>query len=179
MPGRDIESIYKDCSRMVYWAAYAITRQESDAMDAMQNTFLRAMDHLEQLQGMTDAQLRSWLYRVSVNLCKDGLRKQGRLTLTDEPLEPKGDNVYELPEAALISAEERAKVRGAIDQLPEIYRETVLLHHFSGCDYKQIARLTGTTEGNVKSRMSRAKQRLYEILKTDFSKAEGGENHGG
>ncbi len=178
MPGRDIESIYNDCSRMVYWAAYGVARSESDALDAMQNTFLRAMEHMEQLQGMNDAQLRSWLYRVAVNLCKDSLRKQSRETLTDEVIEPKGDNVYELPEAALISAEEKARVRAAIDRLPEIYRQTVLLHHFSGCDYKQIARLTGTTEGNVKSRMSRAKQRLYEILKKDTKKVEGGENHG-
>lgn len=173
MPGRDIESIYNECSRMVYWAAYSITRRESDALDAMQSTFLRAMKHIDRLQGMNDAQLKSWLYRVAVNLCKDSLRKQSRETLTDEPLEPKGDNVYDLPEAALLSAEEKARVRRAIDHLPDIYRETVLLHHFSGCDYKEIARLTGTTEGNVKSRMSRAKQQLYKILK------EGGENHGG
>lgn len=173
MPARDIESIYNECSRMVYWAAYAITRQESDAMDAMQSTFLRAMAHMDRLQGMNDAQLRSWLYRVAVNLCKDSFRKQSREALTDEALEPKGENVYELPEAAAVSTEEKARVRGAIDQLPDIYRETVLLHYFSGCDYKQIARLTGTTEGNVKSRMSRAKQRLYTILQ------EGGENHGG
>ncbi|MEA5060662.1 MAG: RNA polymerase sigma factor [Candidatus Pelethousia sp.] len=173
MPGRDIESIYKDCSRMVYWAAYGITRRESDAMDAMQNTFLRAIAHMEQLARMNDAQLRGWLYRVTVNLCKDSLRKQSRETLTEEPLEPKGENVYDLPEAALVSSEEKALVRHAIDQLPDIYRETVLLHYFSGCDYKQIAQLTGTTEGNVKSRMSRAKRQLYGILK------KGGENDGG
>lgn len=176
MSARDIESIYTDCSRMVYWAAYSVTRNESDALDTMQNTFLRAMDHLSLLQGMNDAQLRSWLYRVAVNLCKDNLRKQNRVTLMEETPEPQGDNVYELPEAALIAAEEKARVRRAIDQLPDIYRETVLLHHFSGCDYKQIARLTGTTEGNVKSRMSRAKQRLYAILK---NQEEGGENCGG
>lgn len=141
-------------------------------MDAMQNTFLRAMDHMGLLQGMNDAQLKSWLYRVAINLCKDSLRKQSHEALMDETPEPTGDNVYELPEAALITAEEKARVRRAIDQLPDIYREAVLLHHFSGCDYKQIARLTGTTEGNVKSRMSRAKQRLYIILKED-----GGESH--
>lgn len=180
MPERDIESIYNDCSRMVYWAAYGITRRESDALDAMQNTFVRAMEHIEQLSGMNDAQLRSWLYRVAVNLCKDNLRKQGRETLTDEAIEPKGGNVFELPEEALDLAEEQARVRAAIDQLPEIYRQTVLLHYFSGCDYRQIARLTGTTEGNVKSRMSRAKQRLYQILQEDtVVMAEGGENHGG
>lgn len=173
MPARDIESIYTACSRMVYWAAYGVTRRESDAMDVMQNTFLRAMSHMDQLQAMNDAQLKGWLYRVAVNLCKDAIRKQSRETLTDEAIEPKGDNVYELPEAAAVSAEEKRRVRAAIDELPDIYRQTVLLHYFSGCDYKQIAQLMGTTEGNVKSRMSRAKQRLYSILR------EGGEDYGG
>ena len=76
MPARDIETIYRTCSRMVYWAAYGVTRRESDAMDAMQNTFLKAMSHMDQLEGMNDAQLKGWLYRVAVNLCKDALRKQ-------------------------------------------------------------------------------------------------------
>lgn len=172
MPARDIETIYRTCSRMVYWAAYGVTRRESDAMDAMQNTFLKAMSHMEQLEGMNDAQLKGWLYRVAVNLCKDALRKQRFETPAEEMEEPAVDRVYELPEAAMLSAEEKGQVRAAIDQLPHIYREAVLLHYFSGCDYKQIAQLTGTTEGNVKSRMSRAKQKLYAILK------EGGEDCG-
>lgn len=173
MPERDIESIYRNCARMVYWAAYGITRRESDAMDAMQNTFLRAMAHMEQLKDMNDAQLKGWLYKVAVNLCRDAARKGSRETLTEDTIEPAGtENVYEMPEAAAISAEEKARVRAAVDQLPDIYRQTVLLHYFSGCDYKQIAQLMGTTEGNVKSRMSRAKQRLYSILQ------KGGEDRG-
>ena len=172
MPSRDIESIYNACSRMVYWAAYSVTRKESDAMDAMQNTFLRAMAHMDQLQQMNDAQLKAWLYRVAVNLCRDALRKQRWEAPAEELPEPSVESAYDLPEAAAVSAAERAQIREAIDRLPDIYRETVLLHYFSGCDYKEIARLMHTTEGNVKSRMSRAKQRLYSILK------EGGEDCG-
>ena len=97
MPARDIETIYRTCSRMVYWAAYGVTRRESDAMDAMQNTFLKAMSHMEQLEGMNDAQLKGWLYRVAVNLCKDALRKQRFETPAEEMTEPAVDSVYELP----------------------------------------------------------------------------------
>ncbi|MDR0840017.1 MAG: RNA polymerase sigma factor [Christensenellaceae bacterium] len=173
MPARDIETIYADCSRMVYWAAYGVTKNEHDAMDAMQNVFLRTMNHLGTLANMNDAQLKGWLYRVTVNICTDALRKRKHEVLTGEDAEVLSESVYDMPEAAAIAGEDKRRVREAIDTLPDIYREAVLLHYFSGCDYKQIAQMTGTTEGNIKSRMSRAKQRLYAVLKK-----EGGENDG-
>lgn len=173
MPERDIESIYQAYSRMVYWAAYGACGTQSDALDAMQNTFMRAMAHMEQLQAMNEAQLKGWLYRVAVNLCRDAGRKQRREAPSEEPVAPDtAQTTFDMPEAAAIGKEERSQLRRAIDELPDIYRQTVLLHYFSGFDYKEIARLMGTTEGNVKSRMSRAKQRLYDKLK------QGGEAHG-
>ena len=56
-------------------------------------------------------------------------------------------------------------------ELPEIFRETVMLHFFSELRYDEIAKLTGVSEGTVKSRMSRAKERLLALLK-------GGAQHG-
>lgn len=91
---------------------------------------MKAMSHMDQLEGMNDAQLKGWLYRVAVNLCKDALRKQRFETPAEEMTEPAVDSVYELPEAAMLSAEEKGQVRAAIDQLPHIYREAVLLHYF-------------------------------------------------
>ena len=57
------------------------------------------------------------------------------------------------------------RLKRAIDALPDIYRETVMLHYYSGLDYKTIAAMQGSTEGTVKSRIFRAKERLYELLK--------------
>lgn len=50
MPARDFESIYADYSRMVYWAAYGVLKNESDAMDASQNVFLRVIKHQKSLK---------------------------------------------------------------------------------------------------------------------------------
>ena len=107
MPARDFESIYADYSRMVYWAAYGVLKNESDAMDASQNVFLRVIKHQKKLETMEDAQLKSWLYRVTVNLCLDGKRKLKREVLADELPEMPVSDVSVLPEAAALDAETR------------------------------------------------------------------------
>ncbi len=165
MTSRSIESIYADCSKMVYWTAYSVVRSESDAMDISQNAFLRAMKHIKKIESMGDAQLKGWMYRVTVNLCMDLKRKQKREIPVEEFNEQAESTVFDLPEPAMISKEQRERVRFAIDKLPEIYREAVLLHYFSNLGYDEIARLGNTTEGTIKSRMFRAKQRLYAALK--------------
>ena len=71
----------------------------------------------------------------------------------------------------MLDAEARQALYAAITALPDIYRETVMLHFFSELRYEEIAQLMGVSEGTVKSRMARAKERLLALLK-------GGEQHG-
>ncbi len=156
---------------MVYWAAYGVVKNESDAMDVSQNVFLRVMKHQKKLETMEDAQLKSWLYRVTVNLCLDGKRKLKREVLADELPETPVSDAGALPEAAALDAEARETLSRAVAALPDVYRETVTLHFFSELRYEEIAKLMGVSEGTVKSRMSRAKERLLALLK-------GGELHG-
>ena len=154
MTPKSIEAIYRDNCKMVYWAAYSVLKRESDAMDIAQSVFLRAIKNIDKLNTMEDGQVKAWLYRVAVNLCYDA----GRRLKREIPAE-------ELPEASAISRDQRERVKRAIDALPDIYRETVMLHYYSGLDYKTIAAMQGSTEGTVKSRIFRAKERLYELLK--------------
>lgn len=171
MTVRDLESIYSAYSRMVYWAAYGLLKNEADAMDVCQNVFLRAMKHEKKLATMEEGQLKSWLYKVAVNLCLDGKRKAKHEVLQEELPERQVSDAAELPEAAAVDAETRRRILAAVGSLPDIYRETVMLHFFSELKYDEIAKLTGVSEGTVKSRMARAKERLSALLK-------GGEMHG-
>ena len=165
MPQRDLESIYTAHSRMVYWAAYSVLRSDSDAMDVTQNVFLRAIKHMGKLADMEDGQLKAWLYRVAVNLSLDIKRKQKREYPVDELPERESTALCDMPEPAAITAEQRRMVREAIERLPDIYREAVMLHYYSNMSCADIAQLTGAAEGTVKSRISRARIRLMELLK--------------
>lgn len=165
MPKRDLESMYTDFSRMVYWTAYSVLRAQSDAMDVTQNTFLRAIKHMNKLSAMNDGQIKAWLYRVSVNLALDIKRKQKREYPVDELPERESEDVLDMPEPSAITAEQKRIVREAIERLPDIYREAVMLHYYSNMSCEDIAAITGTAEGTVKSRISRARIRLKELLK--------------
>lgn len=165
MPQRDLESIYREHSKMVYWAAYSLLRSDSDAKDVAQNVFLRAIRHMNKLTAMENGQLRAWLYRVAVNLALDIKRRQKREYPVDELPERESTALYDMPEPSAISADQRRMVRQAIERLPHIYSEAVMLHYYSGMTCAQIAALTGATEGTIKSRISRARARLLELLK--------------
>ena len=165
MPQRDLESIYTEHSRMVYWAAYSVLRSDSDAMDVTQNVFLRTIKHMGKLAAMEEGQLKAWLYRVAVNLSLDIKRKQKREYPVDELPERESTALYDMPEPSAITAEQRRIVREAIERLPDIYREVVMLHYYSNMSCADIAQLTGAAEGTIKSRISRARIRLMELLK--------------
>ena len=165
MPQRDLESIYTEHSRMVYWAAYSVLRSDSDAMDVTQNVFLRTIKHMGKLAAMEEGQLKAWLYRVAINLSLDIKRKQKREYPVDELPERESTALYDMPEPSVITAEQRRIVREAIERLPDIYREAVMLHYYSNMSCADIAQLTGAAEGTIKSRISRARIRLMELLK--------------
>ncbi len=167
MPGRDFDFIYAEYSRLVYWTAYGVVKNQADALDVSQNAFLRVLKHMDKLRAMSDPQLKGWLYRVTVNLCIDDKRKRSRELLSDDGELPDVADYDEsvLPEPSAMTASTRETVRAAVDALPRAYREAVLLHYYSGLEYAEIASLTGAAEGTIKSRIFRAKAKLCTLLK--------------
>lgn len=163
---RDFDSIYADYSRMVYWAAYNVTGNRDSAMDVSQEVFMHVLKHMNRLENMEDMQLKGWLYRVAVNAGVDMVRRNKREVFFDEPpFDSAVEAESELPEQAAINAEKTGALYKAIGGLDEIYREPIMLHYFSGLNYKEIASMLGVTEGTIKSRMSRARTMLQATLK--------------
>ena len=113
---------------------------------------------------MEEAQIKAWLYRVCINLCMDNKRKLKREQLSDELPETAVENEAELPEVSAVNAEQRCMIGQAVEDLPDIYRETVMLHYLSGLQYGDIAAMQGVSEGTVKSRMAREKAKLAKAL---------------
>ena len=169
MAQRDFDAIYADFSRMVYWTAYGVVKSAPAAMDVSQNVFLRVFKHMGSLCEMNDAQLKGWLYRVTINAGVDAIRKSQRELPSGETALGAEDahvDFSSVPEAAAIGAERRAFLRSAIDELPDIYREPVLLYYFSQLSYEEIATLTGMSIGTIKSRLFRAKALLKKSLES-------------
>jgi RNA polymerase sigma factor (sigma-70 family) len=150
--------VFNVCLRMLGdWGA---------AEDAAQEAFVSAWRNLKSLRG---EQFRSWLLRIASNVCLDELRRRGRKRA--DSLEtalsggvPHPQDPDPLPESAALSAELRAGIEAGLMQLPEDQRLALVLCDIEGLAYEEIARVTGTNVGTVKSRLSRGRARLRALL---------------
>lgn len=141
----------------VFSLAYRMMGNRADALEASQEIFLAVFRQAASFRG--DAAFSTWLYRVGTNACRDLLRKKKR-----DPI-AQGDAREEasptLVDDAVVA---RVDVSRALASLPDAYREAVVMHDLGGIPYEDIARLTGARIGTVKSRISRGRRLLGEIL---------------
>lgn len=141
----------------LYRIAFLQTRQEDDALDAVQDGILRAYKNIKTLRD--PEYFRTWITRIVINAATDVCRKR-------RPAEELGETAY-LPEAESLTPEERMDLHAALQRLPEKYRDVVKLKYFDGLTIREIAERTGTAEGTVSSQLSRAIKRLKDDIKED------------
>ena len=154
----------------LYRTALRMTRSAADAEDLVQETYLRAFRSLHQFSEGTN--LRAWLFRILTNTYINDYRKRQRRPtntslddieefylydhLIDSGVQP-GD---ERPEDEVLERLTTDEVSSAIDQLPEEFRQVVVLADVEGFAYREIAEIVGIPVGTVMSRLFRARRRL-------------------
>ncbi len=151
-------------SRVLFGTAYLMTRDRGLAEDAVQSALIQMWKHLPstRLRGS----LKSWLVRIVVNEVKQQYRKNQLPTVPLEQASEVADDPEEI-ESALIRDEERQHLRQALKMLPSEQREAVVLRYFSDLTVPEVAAVMGQREGTIKSRLSRAVDRLGVILRDD------------
>lgn len=116
----------------------------------------------------SEAKLETWLYRIAYNTCLDALRRRKRVQA--ESLEVLSENGFtpedkgQTPYSALEQKERMAALKKGLDKLPEDMRTVLLLSQVEDMGYDEIAEITNTPVGTVKSRINRARIKLKEIL---------------
>ena len=140
--------------------------ERESASDCAQDAMLRIWRSLPSFRG--GCAFESWIYRIAASCCLDALRKKRRDR--SESIEPLKDQGFDPADTApgtedkAVAADEHRRLREAIACLPEDQREALVLTQLEGVPYEEAARMLGTTEGTVKSRVNRAKAKLKEIL---------------
>lgn len=158
--------------RAVYAVCFRMLREVTAAEDATQDTFVKSWSSLDSFRG---GLFRPWLLRIATNRCLDILRARGRRpadSLDAEPVEvePRWTSQTagtEHPESFAARTELSGFLERALGQLPEDQRAVIILSDIHGHSYDEIAEITGVAVGTVKSRISRSRSRLREILKSD------------
>ena len=154
----------------VYNLAYRIMGEEAAAADATQEAFISAYNHLKNFRG---GSFKSWLLRIVTNACYDDLRRRKRhpsTSLDDLASDDSGDAEFELPspsdgpETIAQQHEIAALLQMAITTLPDDQRIVLVLSDIQGMSYEEIAEMTKSNLGTVKSRLSRARGKLREYL---------------
>jgi RNA polymerase sigma-70 factor (ECF subfamily) len=164
--------LIRPCERSIYFLLLSLLGNEADAEDAAQETVIKVYLNLHLFRG--ESQFRTWVLSIARN---EGLGRLRKLTSRREDSldagtdEQTGDYTpavltswREVPTEALERKELGQLLRGAIGELPEIYRNVVLLRDIEEMDVRETAAALGVTEGAVKVRLHRARAMLQRDL---------------
>jgi len=144
-----------------------LVRNEDDAQDIVQEAYLRA---LKAFHGFHGSDGRACLLKILRNTAYTWLRKNRAVELTtfDEEIHTGGDTIN--PAMTLEKIENAEAVRDAMEDLAVEFREILVLRHFEGLSYKEIADIAQIPPGTVMSRLARARARLKECLSDHLGK---------
>jgi RNA polymerase sigma-70 factor, ECF subfamily len=138
-----------------------LVRNPADAEDVVQEAMLRAFRFFGDFRG-TDA--RPWLLQIVRNSCYTHLQKRAPQELMTEFNEELHQRPTLTPETLLAQSDAREQLRRALELLPVRSREVLVLRELEGCSYKEISAIVGIPLGTVMSTLSRARERLQQIL---------------
>ena len=171
-----LEELVRRHQKNVYVTLYHMAPQRTDLQDLTQDVLLRMCRSIKNLRNPKT--FKYWLNRIITNLFYDQLRKKPRTLNTismdasyggndDSDAGPRRDipDTSATPDKLLVNSELDEKIQHAIQDLPEHFRIIIVLREIQGLSYEEIATLTQTNLGTVKSRLARARLKLQETLK--------------
>ena len=159
----------------VYALLFRITEDAEEAGDLTQETFLSALKAIKKFRG--EAELKTWLFRIAVNESRNRFRwwKRRRREKTISLDAPVGESETALgetfagdfasPEETILRRERETVLVRALKELPDVFREAVVLCDIEGLSYEEIAVATDANIGTVKSRIARGREELRRKLK--------------
>ena len=155
------EEIYQATYRQVYYTAFSFLKNEQNTLDVMQDTYITALTHLQQLEN--PERIVAWLNQIAVNKCKDFLMKK-----IPEPIEENSidtelleENDNFLPESYVLNAEKRKIILTIMqEELSAVQYQTIILYYFDGMSVPEIAACMECPEGTVKYRLSTARGKI-------------------
>lgn len=146
------------------------TKSHAEIEDVVQEAFLKAYTKLATFKG--ESSFSTWLMRIAINTARDLLKKQGRspVTAVEDPELAGGDRDRDVhasiaaPSVQLERHEVASITEEVLEELPEVFRTTLVLREFEELSYQDIADLLGVSIGTIESRLFRARARFKEAL---------------
>lgn len=152
------DALFRRYQLPLYTYVYELLRDEQASLDVVQETFINASRHLGSLR--EDARFGGWLFGIAHQKCAQRWRRKGREEWCTEALTEEMAGPEEGPDELLLRREQEEEFMEWIARLPAVQRAVILLHYLEEFSLEQIAQITETQVGTVKSRLHYAKQAL-------------------
>lgn len=154
------DTLFRRYQLPLYVFVFEMVREEQTALDVVQETFIAAVRHLGSLR--EDEKFGSWLFGIAHQKCLQRWRKRKEVPLDELPETPEA--MDDGPDELLIRREQEAAFMNRLAELPPPQRAVLLLHFVEDFPLEEIARITGTPLGTVKSRLHYAKRALRKLV---------------
>jgi RNA polymerase sigma-70 factor (ECF subfamily) len=158
----------------VYRVAYGILRHREEALDIVQEVFIKLFRSIKNFKG--ESRFSTYLYRMAVNAAIDHVRKMGKAHVSsldvEEAIEP-AEDPERRPDRIFFYKELEGKVNEALNRLPVDQRTAIVLREIEGLSYQEIAKTMKSSLGTAMSRLHYGRRRLQELLK-DYLREGGG-----
>jgi RNA polymerase sigma-70 factor (ECF subfamily) len=162
--------------RKVFSIAVGMLKDKEDARDVSQEAFVKVYRYIEYFKG--DASFYTWLYRITVNLCIDAIRKKGsakgnshvefdegiKMDMAEANIGALGSRLGTNPQKSALRAELADRLTSAIGQIPETHRQILLLREVEGMSYEDLSRTLKIPKGTVMSRLFHARLKMQKLL---------------
>ena len=165
-------SLFERYHRRAYALAFGVVRNQDDALDVVQDAFIKAHRYLDKFEGQ--ASFYTWLYRIVMNLAIDHLRKHKRqqpVDFTDQAVENAVSEDALLPKIiggnpgrALMDREIRERISTALDSLSENHRAVLVMRELDGLSYEEMAAVMQCSKGTIMSRLFHARKNMQKLL---------------
>jgi RNA polymerase sigma-70 factor, ECF subfamily len=164
-------TLFERYHRRAYALAFGVLRHQDDALDVVQDAFIKAHKYLDKFEG--NSSFYTWLYRIVMNLAIDHLRKHRRVKPVeldesriedgpDDGLVPRilGGN----PGRALQDKEIRTRIDRALDELSDNHRAVLVMRELEGLSYEEMAQVMECSKGTIMSRLFHARRNMQRRL---------------
>jgi RNA polymerase sigma-70 factor, ECF subfamily len=164
-------ALFDRYNRRVFAVALGVVKNQDDALDVMQEAFIKVHKHIGSFQGTSS--FYTWMYRIVMNLAIDQVRRGRKVVDFDERLnrdDAAGDGALlpvvtgEDPSEDLTRQELSAKIQAALEQLPEYHRAVIMLREVEEMSYEDMSRVLNVPKGTIMSRLFHARRKMQEQL---------------
>ncbi|MCA9651862.1 MAG: sigma-70 family RNA polymerase sigma factor [Myxococcales bacterium] len=169
---RAFQALYQRYERKVYAVAYGFLRNQEDALDVLQEAFIKVHRYLPNFEGQSS--FYTWLYRIVANLCIDHLRRSGRkrdVEFDDRLRHDEGEPADLSPIAALGDPSKAVKnkeilaaVQESLGQLSDKHRAVIVMRELQGLSYADMAKAMNCSKGTIMSRLFHARRNMQKLL---------------